>query len=133
MILLDTHALVWMDADDGKLGRAARRAIDAQWESQQVGVSAVSFWECAMLCAKGRLELLHTARNWRAELISAGLVEFPVDGEIAVLAAELDALHGDPADRFIAATAIQRGATLLTADARLLAWKHRVKRQDARK
>ena len=133
MILLDTHALVWMDADDGKLGRAARRAIDAQWESQQVGVSAVSFWECAMLCAKGRLELPHTTRNWRTELIAAGLVEFPVDGEIAVLAAELDALHGDPADRFIAATAIQRGATLLTADARLLAWKHRVKRQDARK
>ena len=133
MILLDTHALVWMDAYDGKLGRAARRAIDAQWEAQQVGVSAVSFLECAMLCAKGRLELPHATRNWRAGLIAAGLVEFPVDGEIAVLAAELDALHGDPADRFIAATAIVRGATLLTADERLLAWKHRVKRQDARK
>ena len=133
MILLDTHALVWMDADDGKLGRAARRAIDAQWEAQQVGVSAVSFWECAMLCAKGRLELPHATRNWRADLLAAGLIEFPVDGEIAVLAAELDALHGDLADRFIAATAIVRGATLLTADERLLAWKHRVKRQDARK
>ena len=133
MILLDTHTLVWMDADDGKLGRAARRAIDAQWQAQQVGVSAVSFWECAMLCARGRLELPHATRNWRADLIAAGLVEFPVDGEIAVLATELDALHADPADRFIAATAIQLGATLLTADARLLEWKHRVKRQDARK
>ena len=81
----------------------------------------------------GRLELPHATRNWRADLIAAGLIEFPVDGEIAVLAAELDALHGDLADRFIAATAIVRGATLLTADERLLAWKHRVKRQDARK
>lgn len=133
MILLDTHALVWMDADDRNLGRAARRALEAQWSAQQVGVSAISFWECAMLCAKGRLELPRATRNWRAELIAAGLVEFPVDGEIAVLAAELDELHGDPADRFIAATAIRHGATLLTADARLLAWKHRVKRQDARK
>lgn len=133
MILLDTHALVWMDADDRNLGRAARRALEAQWSAQQVGVSAISFWECAMLCAKGRLELPRATRNWRAELITAGLVEFPVDGEIAVLAAELDELHGDPADRFIAATAIRHGATLLTADARLLAWKHRVKRQDARK
>jgi PIN domain nuclease of toxin-antitoxin system len=86
-----------------------------------------------MLCAKGRLELPQATQSWRADLIAAGLVEFPVDGEIAVLAAELDGLHGDPADRFIAATAIQRGATLLTGDARLLAWKHRVKRQDARK
>ncbi len=133
MILLDTHALVWMDADDRKLGRAARRAVNAQWAAQQVGVSAVTFWECAMLCAKGRLELPHATQNWRAELIAAGLVEFPVDGEIAVLAAELAGLHGDPADRFIAATAIQRGATLLTGDERLLAWKHRVRRQDARK
>lgn len=133
MILLDTHALVWMDADDRNLGRAARRALEAQWSAQQVGVSAISFWECAMLCAKGRLELPRATRNWRSELIAAGLVEFPVDGEIAVLAAELDELHGDPADRFIAATAIRHGATLLTADARLLAWKHRVKRQDARK
>ena len=65
------------------------------------------------------------------DLITARRIK--VNGEIAVLAAELDALHGDPADRFIAATAIQRGATLLTADTRLLAWKHRVKRQDARK
>ena len=66
-------------------------------------------------------------------LIAAGLVEFPVDGEVSVLAAELEGLHGDPADRFIAATAIQRGATLLTGDTHLLAWKHRVRRQDARK
>ena len=133
MILLDTHALVWMDADDRKLGRAARRAVNAQWEAQQVGVSAVSFWECAMLCAKGRLELPHAAKNWRAELIAAGLVEFPIDGETAVLAAELDGLHGDPADRFITATAIQRGATLLSGDARLLEWQHPVRHQDARK
>jgi len=133
VILLDTHTLVWIDADDRKLGRAARRAVKAQWQAQLVGVSAVTFWECAMLCAKGRLELPHAAKNWRAELIAAGLIEFPVDGEIAVLAAELEGLHGDPADRFIAATAIQRGATLLTGDARLLAWMHPMKRQDATK
>jgi PIN domain nuclease of toxin-antitoxin system len=40
-----------------------------------------------------------------------------VTGEIALLSATLD-LHGDPADRFIAATAITHRATLLTADAR---------------
>ena len=83
-----------MDADEGKLGRAARRALTTQWETQQVSVSAVSFWECAMLCAKGRLQLPHAAKSWRAELIAAGLVEFPVDGEIAVLAADLEGLHG---------------------------------------
>lgn len=133
MILLDTHALVWMDVEDPRLGRAARRVVTAHWQTQQVGVSAMAFRECAMPCAKGRLQLPHAMLNWRAELIAAGWVEFPVDGEIAVLAAELDGLHGDSADRFIAARAIQQGATLLTGDTRLLAWKHRMKCRDTRK
>lgn len=56
-------------------------------------------------------------------LISAG---------IALLSATLD-LYSDPADRFIAATAIMHQATLLTADARLLDCKHALRRQNARK
>jgi len=42
-------------------------------------------------------------------------------------------LHKDPADRLIAATAITHGATLVTADERLLKWKHAVKRQNTLK
>jgi predicted nucleic acid-binding protein len=36
-----------------------------------------------------------------------------------------------PADRFIAATAIVKGAALVTADSKLLEWKHRLQRHDA--
>lgn len=43
MIVLDTHALIWMDADDSSLGRAARRVIRDAWTEGQVGVSAISF------------------------------------------------------------------------------------------
>ena len=39
--------------------------------------------------------------------------------------------HKDPADRFIAATAIAKGAALLTADTKLLKWKHTLQRHDA--
>jgi PIN domain nuclease of toxin-antitoxin system len=53
------------------------------------------------------------------------------DGEIAILAAELTGLNGDPADRIIAATAIANDATLVTADENLLRWRHRLKRQNA--
>jgi PIN domain nuclease of toxin-antitoxin system len=52
-------------------------------------------------------------------------------GEIAIVAGELDGLHGDPADRFIAATAIVHDATLVTADERLLRWRHPLRRQNA--
>jgi len=57
-------------------------------------------------------------------------MECPLNGEIALLAVNLD-LHRDPADRFIAATAIAHQATLVTADERLLAWKNPLKRQNA--
>ena len=131
MILLDTHALVWMDVDDPALGRTTRRAIRRAWPAQQVAVSAVSFWECAMLHARRCITLPQSPSAWRGDLISAGLVEWPIDGGIAILAADLEMPHKDPADRFIVATAISHGAVLATADARLLEWKHALKRMDA--
>lgn len=131
MIILDTHALVWMDQDDAALGKAARRIVQTAWNAEGVAVSAISFWECEMLHGAGRLGLLQSSVGWRAELLAAGLIEIPVDGEIAMLSVRLDMPHKDPADRIIAATAIVKGAMLLTADAKLLKWKHALKRHDA--
>jgi len=62
--------------------------------------------------------------------LSLGLLEIPVDGEIGIAAAQLD-LHGDPADRIIAATAQMKGAILLTADQPLLQWNNPLQRADA--
>ena len=31
MIVLDTHALVWLDADDRRLGRKTRTLIEKHW------------------------------------------------------------------------------------------------------
>jgi len=94
-------------------------------------MSTFSFWELAMLASKGRLRALESAGKLRAELLALGLRELPVTGAIAILAAEFEGLHGDPADRIIAATAIAHDATLMTADDKLLRWRHRLKRQDA--
>lgn len=66
----------------------------------------------------------------RALLLDAGVAELSLTGDIALLSAGLD-LHGDPADRFIAATAIAHRATLVTADERLLKWKHAMARHNA--
>ena len=131
MILLDTHVLVWMNQDDAALGKAARRLVQRAWDTQALAVSAISFWECEMLHMAKRVRLLQSPITWRAQLLSAGLIEFPVDGEIAMLSVHLDLLHKDPADRFIAATAIAKGAALMTADTKLLKWKHTLQRHDA--
>jgi len=130
VILLDTHAAIWYALDRG-LGRQSQRIVDKAIADDRVAVSTFSFWEFAMLTSKGRLRTLKSASEHRARLLSAGFRELPVTGEIAILAAELEGLHGDPADRIITATAIAHDATLMTADDKLLRWRHRLKRQDA--
>lgn len=132
MILLDTHVLVWADTDDRKLGRKTRALIDRNWNVGQVAVSAIVFWESALLQAGRRVSLPGPVSEWRPHLLAAGLLELPVDGAIAVRAVDLVGIADDLADRFIAATAIDHGATLVTADDALLSWKHALQRHDAR-
>jgi PIN domain nuclease of toxin-antitoxin system len=132
MILLDTHALLWLDTDDRRLGRKTRALIDREWTHNRVGVSAISFWEAGMLSTAGRFRPADPVPDWRRRWIDAGLIEFPLDGAIMVRALDLGALPQDPVDRFIAATALTLKATLVTADVRILSWRHSVLRQDAR-
>lgn len=132
MIVLDTHVLLWMDRDDPALGQKARALITKAWRTTEVGVSAISFWESAMLAQRERIRLPCAVSVWRADLLESGLTELPIDGRIALLACELENLHRDPADRFIAASALQHSATLITADEKLLEWQHPLARFDAR-
>jgi len=132
LTLLDTHALIWLDQDDPALGSEARKRADLALQQGKLAVSAISFWETAMLVAKGRLTMTLPATAWRRDLLGLGLVEIPVDGDIGIAAAQLD-LYGDPADRLIVATAQLKGATLLTADQPLLQWDNTLVRFDARR
>ena len=125
MILLDTHVLVRYLVGDRKLGRKAVAAIDRSLAVGEVFVSAVSFWEVAMLVDKRRLEIDVTVSAFRTLALRHGIQEEPLDGEIAIAAAELPDSHADPADRMLVATAALRGLTLVTADDALLGWKLR--------
>ena len=133
MIVLDTHVLVWSASDDRKLGRKARGLLDRFWAAGQVAVPAIVFWEVGLLQARRRLQLPTSVREWRDAVLAAGVIELPLDGAVVVRALDLSGLHDDPADRFIVATALVHGATLITADERLLDWRHVMERQDARK
>jgi PIN domain nuclease of toxin-antitoxin system len=131
VILLDTHAAVWLANNDPALGQKSCSIALAARAENQLAISAISFWEIALLVAKDRLELHDRPAKLRAELLETGVIELALTGDIALLAVELKNLHGDPADRFIAATAIAHDATLMTADARLLRWRSKVRRQNA--
>ena len=132
-VLLDTHAAIWLTTESASLGKRSRALVAEALAADRLAVASISFWEIAMLIAKGRLQALMPPADLRARLLDTGVNELVLTGEIALLAAGLDGLHGDPADRFIAASAIVHQATLMTADGRLLDWKHRLKRQDAAK
>ncbi len=132
VILLDTHVLLWLRIGDQRLGQRTREALEPSWTAQAVAVSAISFWEVAMLRDKGRVRLLQDIGSWRRTLLDDGLVEIPVDGEIGTRAAEPASLPGDPADRLIVATALLGGHQLVTADRRILGWTGQLRRLDAR-
>jgi PIN domain nuclease of toxin-antitoxin system len=131
MILLDTHVLVWLDTDDRRLGPKTRSLIEQHWSGGKVAVSAISFWEVGRLSGRGRIALASSPRDWRARWIEAGLTELALEGAVAIRSLDLDDLSDDPADRFIAATALIHGASLVTADQRILDWRHTLSRQDA--
>jgi len=133
VILLDTHAAIWFATDSSLLGKNSRDLADEALDNERLVISAISFWEIALLVAKRRLVLARSPTELRLELLDAGVTELPLTGSVAILAVELENLHGDPADRLIAATAITHGATLMTVDAALLRWSHPIQRQDASK
>lgn len=133
VILLDTHAAIWLANNDASLGNASRSMALAARSESQLAISAISFWEVALLSIKGRLGSTVPSAVLRSDLLETGVIELALTGDIAILAVELENLHGDPADRIIAATAITHGATLITADKRLLSWRHKLQRQNASK
>jgi len=116
-LLLDTHIWLWSLREPHRLSpRVLRELRDAHNEKW---LSPVSAWEAYILHRKARLKLYGSFRDWMATA-SADLREAPLTHEVVVAAQELQFTHGDPADRFLAATALVLGLTLVTEDLRLL-------------
>lgn len=127
MIVLDTHALIWWVSDDKRLSSTARKSIEQVLANNgRLLVSAISAWEIAMLVEKGRLVLSMELDNW-LELVESisGLQFIPIDVAQSVQSVRLPGeFHADPADRMIVSLARRRGIPLLTADQKILAYKH---------
>lgn len=121
-ILLDTCAAIWI-AEDEKLEQAAVDLLDSVAEAGVATyVSPISAWEVGLLVARERLTLLITPQRWFRRLLELPNVQLAdISPELLI---ESSFLPGqpprDPADRILAATARDLGATLITRDRMLL-------------
>jgi len=116
MILLETHALLWWQAGGERLSAAATHAIA---RADVVLISPISCWEIATLLAKGRIALDRDVYVWVRDLLHTDGVELaPLSPQVAIAAALLGTagFHGDPADRFLYATALEQSVPLVTKD-----------------
>jgi len=125
VILLDTHAWIWtVEGDSRRIGRRARQAIARAEAREAVRVSAATLFEIVALHTAGRLRLAQPAEQWiETSMDLSGVRLAELTRGVAVDAGFIPrAALADPLDRLIVATARQLGATLLTADAAILAY-----------
>jgi PIN domain nuclease of toxin-antitoxin system len=128
LLLLDTHAWLWLAAGDRRLARHERTMNQAS-TAGEVLLSAASVYEAALIGLetdagrrRGRqaVRMRPTVQGFiRDAIVGTGVIVAPVEGDVALDAAMLHALHADPFDRMIVATAMRAGARLVTADAEI--------------
>ena len=123
MILLDTHAWLWLCLDPKQLSTAATRAIRRAVAADGLAVASISLWEVAMLVSRGRVHPEGSPDAWLGSLVERSDVTVrEITPAVAALAAQFpDQFPADPADRLIAATARAGGMSLVSRDARIRA------------
>ncbi len=121
MILLDTCVMIFDALTPEKLSQKAFKELEKGRQSNNLVCSDITLWEIAMLVSKERLKLPIPLHDFLTDVILANRLRvLPIGPEIAAFSAcHSEFIHGDPADRIIAATALHHNAVLLTCDTRL--------------
>jgi PIN domain nuclease of toxin-antitoxin system len=123
-LLVDTCAAIWL-ANGLSVRQATLDAVDdALRDGIPIYVSPISAWEIGMLASKKRVTLSVTPERWFGRLLALpGFELTELSTEVLIASSFLPGSPPrDPADRIIAATARDLGATLLTRDRLLLAY-----------
>ena len=113
--LLDTCSLLWLTDDARKLSEKVRAALARA--DAGVFVSPVTAWELGIKVARGKLKLPRPVSEWFSEVCRRyALNEVPVTGLLAARSTELPAIHADPFDRLLVATAAEHDLIVLSPD-----------------
>jgi len=126
--LLDTHVLLWLLGDPGRVPGAVREELADRRNT--LLVSAASALEISTKVRIGKLDAPTLPSTLGRHLADLGAVPLPVSVDHALLAGSMRWEHRDPFDRLLVAQATLEGLVLVTVDAviaalpapRLLTW-----------
>lgn len=110
-LLLDSHVVLWLLADD-PIAPAARQLVEST--SNEVWVSVATIWELGIKAGLGKLRLDGDLVD---NVLAAGLDLMEIRAEHATTAARLPPHHRDPFDRMLVAQAIEESCSIVTRDA----------------
>lgn len=119
MIVLDTHAWLWLCLEPRRLSAAATGAIRRAVNGGGLAIASITLWEVAMMLARGHVIPQGTPEAWLGALVDrSGVSVKEITPVVAALATHFPGdFPADPADRLIAATARAEGMPLVSRDA----------------
>lgn len=126
-ILLDTHILIWILANNKSLS-AHHKLILTDTSNEKI-VSQFTFIELAIKINVGKLRVNEPMDKFMQQVENDGFKILPKDKRHIVTFASLPFVsnHRDPFDRFLIATAISEDMSIITADDKFKAYQHLVK------
>ncbi len=114
--LLDTHALLWMVADDPRLTDKARQCIRS---ADELYWSVVSLWEIGIKLSLRRLDF-RLKKGWEValpkEMERNGVRCLTIEPSHCGMVATLPWHHRDPFDRLLIAQAMNEQLALVSKD-----------------
>ena len=116
MVVLDTISLLLLDSGSKLLGLKARQLIKKAYQRDELGVSAASFLQVSLWEKEERIRYAGDLKQWRLEMLGAGIVELPADGAIFMSSLSSGPISEKLFKDIILATAMKVGATLVTVD-----------------
>lgn len=122
MILVDTHVVIWLTIEPGKLPKSTGKIVaESRAKNEGIAIADTTLWELAMLATMGRIKPAIPLGLYlrRVEQMFEVL---PITAAIAERSMQFSTAYPrDPADRLIGAAASVHGIRLVTRDKGIVA------------
>ncbi len=118
-LLLDTHILLWSLLEPERLSKKVAERLENP--AHEIWISPITIWEIIILAEKERIKLSEEPVAWMRNVLNrVPLKQAFLNYEVALQSRRIKLPHQDPADRFIAASAVVYDLVLVTADKLLI-------------